>query len=78
MFWQRTVKESLEYAESTINVREPLIALNQNLNVISVSRSPLCRRRPFGKTRGFRSFLALSSASIYLLNFRERALDWRQ
>jgi hypothetical protein len=40
MFWQRTVKESLEYAESTINnVREPLIALNKNLNVISVSRS---------------------------------------
>jgi len=40
MFWQRTVKEFLEYAESIINTaRELIIALNQNLNVISVSRS---------------------------------------
>jgi hypothetical protein len=39
MFWQRTVKESLEHAESTINACEPLIALNKNLNVISVSPS---------------------------------------
>jgi two-component SAPR family response regulator len=40
MFWQRTVKESLIYAESTINnIRKPLNALNKNLNVISVSRS---------------------------------------
>jgi PAS domain S-box-containing protein len=40
MFWQRTVKESLEYAESTINnVREPLIALDQDLRVVKASRS---------------------------------------
>jgi hypothetical protein len=39
MFWQRTVQESLEHAESTIKVRELLVALNKNLNVISVSHS---------------------------------------
>jgi hypothetical protein len=39
MFWQRTVKEYLEHAESTINVRELLVALNKNVNVMSVSRS---------------------------------------
>jgi hypothetical protein len=39
MFWQRTVIEYLEHAESTINVRELLVALNKNVNVISVSRS---------------------------------------
>jgi PAS domain-containing protein len=40
MYWQRTVKESLEYAESIINTaRELIIALNQNLNMISVSHS---------------------------------------
>ena len=40
MFWKRTEKESLEYAESIINtVREPLIVLDQDLRVVSVSRS---------------------------------------
>lgn len=40
MLWKRTIKESLEYVESIINaVCIPIIALNQNLNVISVSRS---------------------------------------
>jgi PAS domain S-box-containing protein len=40
MFWKRTEKESLEYAESVINtVREPLIVLDQDLRVVSVSRS---------------------------------------
>jgi two-component system CheB/CheR fusion protein len=39
MFWKRTVK-SQEYSESIINtVREPLIALDQDLRVVSVSRS---------------------------------------
>ena len=37
MFWKRTVK-SQEYSESIINtVREPLIALDQDLRVVSVS-----------------------------------------
>jgi len=40
MFWKRTVTKSQEYAESIINtVREPLIALNQDLRVVSASRS---------------------------------------
>jgi hypothetical protein len=40
MFWQRTVQVSLKYAESIVNtVRIPILALNQNLNVISVSCS---------------------------------------
>ena len=40
MFWKRTVKKSQEYSESIINtVREPLIALDQDLRVVSVSRS---------------------------------------
>ncbi|MDO9263219.1 MAG: PAS domain S-box protein, partial [Desulfosalsimonadaceae bacterium] len=40
MFWKRTTKNSLEYAESIIDtVREPLIALDQDLRVVSVSRS---------------------------------------
>ncbi|MCX7044073.1 MAG: PAS domain S-box protein, partial [Candidatus Sumerlaeota bacterium] len=40
MFWKRTVKKSLEYAESIINtVREPLIVLDQDLRVVSASRS---------------------------------------
>ena len=40
MFWKRTVKESLEFAENIINtVREPLIALDQDLRVVKVSRS---------------------------------------
>ena len=40
MFWKRTTKKSLEYAESIIDtVREPLIALDQDLRVVSVSRS---------------------------------------
>jgi hypothetical protein len=48
-------QQALEYAESVINtMRIPIIALNQNLNVISVSRSPLCRRYPCSQTRGFR------------------------
>jgi len=35
-----TADESLEYAESIINtVREPLIALSQDLRVVSASRS---------------------------------------
>jgi len=39
MFWKRTVK-SQEYSESIINtIREPLIALDQDLRVVSVSRS---------------------------------------
>jgi len=37
---ERTVEKSLEYAESIINtVREPLIALDQDLRVVKVSRS---------------------------------------
>jgi two-component system, cell cycle sensor histidine kinase PleC len=40
MFWKRTVKKSQEYSESIINtVREPLITLDQDLRVVSVSRS---------------------------------------
>jgi two-component system cell cycle sensor histidine kinase PleC len=40
MFWKRTVTKSQEYAESIINtVREPLITLDQDLRVVSVSRS---------------------------------------
>jgi PAS domain-containing protein len=40
MFWKRTVNKSLEYSESLINtVREPLIALDQDLKVISANRS---------------------------------------
>ena len=40
MFWKRTITRSREYAESIINtVREPLIALDQDLRVVSVSRS---------------------------------------
>jgi hypothetical protein len=37
MFWQKTVQVSLKYAETIINaVHIRIIALNQNLNVISV------------------------------------------
>ena len=40
MFWKRTVTEAREYAESIINtVREPLISLDQDLRVVTVSRS---------------------------------------
>src|SRR3990170_3606223 len=40
MFWKRTATKSQEYAESIINtVREPLIALDQDLRVVTVSRS---------------------------------------
>ncbi len=40
MFGEKTVTKSQEYAESIINtVREPLIALDQDLRVVSVSRS---------------------------------------
>jgi two-component system cell cycle sensor histidine kinase PleC len=40
MFWKKTVTTSQEYSESIINtVREPLIALDQDLRVVSVSRS---------------------------------------
>src|SRR3972149_6609202 len=40
MFWKRTVTRSQEYAESIINtVREPLIILDQDLRVVTVSRS---------------------------------------
>jgi PAS domain-containing protein len=40
MFWKKTVTRSQEYAESIINtVREPLISLDQDLRVVSVSRS---------------------------------------
>jgi len=40
MVWKRTVTESEEFAESIINtVREPLIALDQDLRVVKVSRS---------------------------------------
>jgi len=40
MFWKRTVTRSQEYAESIINtVREPLIVLDHNLRVVTVSRS---------------------------------------
>jgi hypothetical protein len=54
MFWQRTVKESLEYAESTINnVREPLIALNKKLNVISVSRRNLSMKMRHFHMQGY-------------------------
>jgi PAS domain-containing protein len=39
MFVKKTVIKSQEYAESIINtVREPLIALDQDLRVVSVSR----------------------------------------
>ncbi|MHB1346724.1 MAG: PAS domain-containing sensor histidine kinase [Candidatus Humimicrobiaceae bacterium] len=40
MLWKRTVKNSLEYSESIINtIREPLIILDQDLRVVSASRS---------------------------------------
>ena len=40
MFWKRTEKKSQEYSESIINtVREPLIVLDQDLRVVSASRS---------------------------------------
>jgi PAS domain S-box-containing protein len=40
MFWKRTPTRSREYSESIINtVREPLITLDQDLRVVSVSRS---------------------------------------
>ncbi len=40
MFRKRTVTKSQEYSESIINtIREPLIALDQDLRVVSVSRS---------------------------------------
>jgi PAS domain-containing protein len=40
MFWKKTGTTSKEYSESIINtVREPLIALDQDLRVVSVSRS---------------------------------------
>ena len=40
MFWKRTTTKSSEYAESIINtVREPLIVLDQDLRVVTVSRS---------------------------------------
>ena len=40
MFRNKTIIQSLEYAESIINtVREPLIALDQDLRVVKVSRS---------------------------------------
>src|SRR3989339_37111 len=40
MFWNKKVTKSQEYAESIINtVREPLIVLDQELRVASVSRS---------------------------------------
>ena len=40
MFWKRTATKSQEYAESIINtVREPLIVLDQDLRVVTVSRS---------------------------------------
>ncbi|MHB1376399.1 MAG: PAS domain-containing sensor histidine kinase [Candidatus Humimicrobiaceae bacterium] len=40
MLWKRTVTNSLEYSESIINtIREPLIILNQDLRVVSASRS---------------------------------------
>jgi two-component system, cell cycle sensor histidine kinase PleC len=40
MIWKRGVKRSSEYSESLINtIREPLIALDQDLRVVKVSRS---------------------------------------
>jgi PAS domain S-box-containing protein len=40
MFWKRTVTKSQEFAESIINtVREPLIVLDQDLRVVTASRS---------------------------------------
>ena len=40
MFWKRTVTKSQEYSESIVDtVREPLIVLDQDLRVVSVSRS---------------------------------------
>ena len=40
MFRNKTIIQSLEYAESIINtVREPLIALDQDLRVVTASRS---------------------------------------
>ena len=40
MFWKRTVSKSREYSESIVNtVREPLIVLDQDLRVVTVSRS---------------------------------------
>jgi len=40
MVWQRTASESQEYAESIIDtVREPLISLDQDLRVVTASRS---------------------------------------
>jgi len=40
LFWNKTATKTQEYSESIINtVREPLIALDQDLRVVSVSRS---------------------------------------
>jgi PAS domain S-box-containing protein len=40
MFWKRTVTKSQEYAESIINtVRRPLVILDQDLRVVTASRS---------------------------------------
>jgi len=40
MIKKRSSTDSLEYAESIINtIREPLISLDQDLRVVSVSRS---------------------------------------
>jgi two-component system cell cycle sensor histidine kinase PleC len=40
MFWKRTPTKAQEYSESIINtVREPLIVLDQDLRVVTVSRS---------------------------------------
>jgi two-component system cell cycle sensor histidine kinase PleC len=40
MFWEKTATSSLEYSESIINtIREPLIVLDQDLRVVSASRS---------------------------------------
>ena len=40
MFWKRTVKKSREYSENIIDtIREPLIVLDQDLRVITASRS---------------------------------------
>jgi hypothetical protein len=56
MFWQRTVKVSLKYAEGIINaVRIRIIAVNQNLNMISVSSSFIVDCILAVKPRGFRA-----------------------
>src|SRR5450759_5501042 len=40
MFWKRAVTKSREYSESIIDtVREPLIVLDQDLRVVTASRS---------------------------------------